>query len=155
MKTKLRNTCDKYSQIHVHYKCKKIIEQLSDNHNICIIRQDKRKGLIIINKLKCTRKCLELLQTNQFLKRKHDPTKLFENKIQRTLTKLKIKLSTHQYYQLYPTGSFPGKSYGTVKLHKLSINGTVNDLPIQPIVSNIGTTSYNFAKYLADVLSPL
>ena len=41
LKTKLRNTCDKYSQIHVPYKYKKIIEQLSNNRNICITRQDK------------------------------------------------------------------------------------------------------------------
>ena len=26
LKTKLRNTCDKYSQIHVPYKYKKVIE---------------------------------------------------------------------------------------------------------------------------------
>ena len=82
-------------------------------------------------------------------------TKSFENKIQRTLRKLKRRLSTQQYCQMYPTASFPGKIYGTAKLHKLPINGTVHDLPIWPIVSNIGTASYHLAKYLAKVLSPL
>ena len=55
---------------------------------------------------------------------------------------------------MYPTASFPGKIYGTSKLHKLPINGTVHNLPIWPIVSNIGTASYHLAKYLAKVLLP-
>ena len=55
---------------------------------------------------------------------------------------------------MYPTGSFPGKCYGTANLYKLLINGTIHDLPIRPIVSNIGTASYHVAKYLAKVLSP-
>ena len=94
LKTKLRNTCDKYSQIYIPYKCKKIIEQLSDNRNICIMRQDKGRGMVIIDKSKYTTKCLELLQANKFSKLKHDPTKSFENKIQHTLKKLKTRIPT-------------------------------------------------------------
>ena len=90
-----------------------------------------------------------------FSKLKHDLTKLPENKIQGTLRKLKTRFSTQQYYQLHPTDPFPGKFYGTAKLHKLPINGIVQDLPIWPIVSNIGTASYQSAKYLAKVLSLL
>ena len=123
LKTKVRNTSDKYSQIYIPYKYKKIIEQLSNNRNICIMRQDKGRGVAIIDKSKYKAKCLELLQTNKFSKLKHDPTKSFENKIQRILRKLKTRLSTQQYFQLYPTGSFPGKFYGTAKSHKLPIDG--------------------------------
>ena len=155
LKTKLRNTCDKYSQIYIPYKCKKIIEQLSNNRNICIMRQDKGRGMVIIDKSKYTTKCLELLQANKFSKLKHDPTKSFENKIQHTLKKLKTRIPTQYNYQLYRTGSFPGKFCSTAKLHKLPINGTIHDLPIWPIVSNIGTANYHLAKYLAKVLSPL
>ena len=119
------------------------------------MRQDKGRGVVIIDKSKYMAKSLELLQTNNFSKLKHDPTKSFENKIQRTLRKLKTRSSTQQYYQLYPTGSFPGKCCGTAKLNKLSINSTVHDLHIRPIVSNIETSSYHLAKYLAKVLPPL
>ena len=45
--------------------------------------------------------------------------------------------------------------YGTAKKHKTPVNGTVNNLPLRPIISNIGTTSYHLAKYLAKTLSPL
>ena len=92
--TKLQNTCDKCSQIHVSYKYKNIIGLISNNRNICVMGQDKRWSVLIIDKSKHTGKCFKLLQTNQFWKLKHDPTKLFENKIQCTLWKLKTRLST-------------------------------------------------------------
>ena len=49
LKVKLKDTCDKYSQIYVQYKYKKIIEQLSNN---CIMRQEKGRGVVIIDKSK-------------------------------------------------------------------------------------------------------
>ena len=41
------------------------------------------------------------------------------------------------------------------KLHKLPVNGEIDDLPIRPIVSNINTVTYQLAKHLSKVLSPL
>ena len=34
-------------------------------------------------------------------------------------------------------------------------NGTVEDLPLRPIISNIRTATYELAKYLAQILKPL
>ena len=68
---------------------------------------------------------------------------------------MKRRLTVQEYRQLYPTGSDPGRFYGTAKLHKLPANDTIEELPIRPIVSNIGTASYCLAKYLAHNLSPL
>ena len=78
-----------------------------------------------------------------------------QEKIQRILRKMKIRLSPQEYLRLYPSGSCPGKFYGTAKVHKISENDTVDELPIRPIVSNIGTATYNLSKYLAKLLSPL
>ena len=50
--------------------------------------------MVIIDKSKYTAKYLELPRRDQFLKLKHDPNKSFEKKIQRTLRKLKVRLST-------------------------------------------------------------
>ena len=86
---------------------------------------------------------------------RHDSTKSIKNKIQRELRKLKTRLTIQEYRQLYLIGSDPSRFYGTAKLHKLPPNGTIEDLPIRPIVSNIGTTSYLLAKYSAKNLSPL
>ena len=54
------------------------------------------------------------------------------------------------YSKLYPSGSCPGKFYGTAK-----IASNVDDLPLRPLISNIGTVTYQTAKYLAKLLSPL
>ena len=103
---------------------------------------------------KYTVKCLNMLNSNQFKKLDQDPTKAVENKIKRALRKIKYKLSKQDYIKLYPTGSASGEFYGTVKKHKMPINGTREDLPLCPIVSNIGTASYHLAKHLAKILSP-
>ena len=66
-----------------------------------------------------------------------------------------MKLPPNIYSKIYPTGSAPGKFYGTAKIYKLSPNDTINKLPLRPIVSNIGTATYHLSKYLAELLSPL
>ena len=72
-----------------------------------------------------------------------------------TLRKMKSKLSTKEYKKLYPTGSNAGRFYGTAKLHIIDRNDKIDKLPLHPIVSNIGTASYQLAKYLTKLLSPL
>ena len=37
----------------------------------------------------------------------------------------------------------------------LSPNDTINEFPLRPIVSNIGSATYHLSKYLAKLLSPL
>ena len=154
LKTKLR----RYRKIHVPYKYITITDRLSKNQRNCIIKQDKRPGdVTVMNKSKYTEKCLHILQTEQFNKLGHDPTKSTKNKIQRELRKFKTKLTIQEYRQLYPTGSNSGRFYGTAKLHKLLHNVTIEELPIRPIVSSTGTASYRLAKYslYPQNLSPL
>jgi hypothetical protein len=50
--------------------------------------------------------------------------------------------------QLYPTTNSPPKFYGLPKIHK-------TNMPLRPIVSSVGSLSYNSAKYLSTVLSPM
>ena len=56
---------------------------------------------------------------------------------------------------MYPTGSRPGLFYTTVKLHKLQNAEGLNELTLRPIISNIGTTTYETAKFLNSLLAPL
>ena len=77
------------------------------------------------------------------------------SKIRWELRKLKTRLAIQEYRQLCLTGSNPGRFYGTAKLYKPPTNGTIEELPIRPIESNIGTASYRLAKHLAKNLSPL
>ena len=92
-----------------------------------------------------TEKCSHILQTEQFTKLRHDPTKSIENKIQRELTRLTIQ----EYHQLYPTGSNSCTFYGTAKLRLLPTNDIIEELPIRPIVSNINARNNRLGKCLA------
>ena len=108
-----------------------------------------------MDRTKYTYKYLELLQTNKFMKLNHDLTKSIEGKIQRILRKVKNRLLSKEYNQLYPTGSCLGKFQDTTKIHKLPSNGFIDNLPLTPIISNIGSASYQLAKYLAKLISTL
>ena len=153
IKTKLRNTCEKYTKIKVPYKYRKMINELRKREDIAVLKGDKGRGIVIMNRDKYHEKCLELLDTEQFQKLNHDPTKTTERKVQHALRKIKSKLSINEYKRIYPTGSSPRKLYGTAKIHKLSDRDSIEKLPIRPIISNLNTATYHLAKYLAKVLS--
>ena len=86
------------------------------------MKQDKGKGVVLMNRGKYFDKCLTILNTEQFVQLQKDPTSSLEGKVQCTLRKINQKLPTDVYAKLYPTGSSPGKFYGTGKIHKLAIN---------------------------------
>ena len=60
-----------------------------------------------------------MLQSQKFTKQTKDPTKTIEGNIQRAVCNIKSKLTTQDYNDVYPSGSRPGKFYGTTKIHKL------------------------------------
>lgn len=156
MKTKLLNSCQQYCNIKTPYKHQKVVNNLKRNNTIIVMKQDKGRGVVIIDRNKYTEKCLAIINSNQFLKCKKDETSTVERKIQNVVRKIKNCFTENDYRKVYPSGSAPGKFYGTAKLHKMDpANDNVNDLPIRPIVSNLGTASYQLAKYLAKLLIPL
>ena len=67
---KLQNTCEKYSKTRVPYKYKKTIDQLSRNKDLCILKQDKRRRVVLMDRTRYKNKCLEMLETNQVIKTK-------------------------------------------------------------------------------------
>ena len=65
-------------------------------------------------------------------------------------------MSEITYKKLYPSASQPGLYFGLGKIHKLEEgNRNVEDLPLRPVISNIGTATYQISKYLANLLAPL
>ena len=68
LKIIFRNTYKIYSKIHVPFKYKNVIDQLSRNKDLRILKQGKGRGVVLMDRTKYTNKCLELLQTNTFIK---------------------------------------------------------------------------------------
>ena len=97
-----------------------------------------------MDRTKYTDKRLELLETNQIMKPNHDPTKSTKGKIQRILRKVRNRLSSKEYYQLYSTVSCSGTFYGTAKIPKLPPNGFIDNLLMRLIISNVCTAFINW-----------
>ena len=156
LKGKFMSCFNNYKKIKTPYEYKEVVKNLSNNKDICLLKQDKGRGIVIMNRTKYVEKCLNILQTNKFTELPIDPTTTFERRVQSLLRKMKERLGKMTFNSIYPTASQPGRFYGTAKLHKLEEGcNDVNQLPIRPIISNIGTATYKTSKYLAGLLSPL
>ena len=141
IKMKLRSTCEKYYQVKPYFKYNQVIQNLSRNKETVILKQGKGRGVVILDRSKYMEKCLSILSTSKFAEIDHDPTAYIEGKVQRPLSKIKNKLPSFVYSKIYPTGSLPGKFYGTAKLHKISNKSIVEHLPLRAIIFNIGTAT--------------
>ena len=157
LKTKIRRTCENYYKIKNDNKVEETINKLSKNKNIRIVKQDKGRGVVILDSSKYIEKCEALLNTGNFEKPGYDNTKEVEENVQKTLFKIKKALGEETYEKIYPSGSNPGRFYGMAKVHKVKPDepDKVGALPLRPIVSNIGTATHKVARYLCELLSPL
>ena len=68
IKTKLLRTCDKYTKIKVPYKHRKAVNELSKWNDIVILKADKGRGVVILDRGKYTKKCLDILNTMEIYK---------------------------------------------------------------------------------------
>ena len=102
-------TCHKYNRINVPYRYRKIIRNLSNNEKIKVLKQDKGRGVVIMDNSQYMKKCLNMLNNDNFIKLTDDSTKLIEEKIQKAIRKIKSNLSKDEYNIIYPPGSAPGK----------------------------------------------
>ena len=78
-----------------------MVKELSERRDIGILKADKGTGVVIMNRDKYVEKCLQILNTNQFVKLNPDPTKTTERKVQNVLRKIKSKFSPNEYKQLW------------------------------------------------------
>jgi len=65
------------------------LKKLKNNKDIALIKQDKGKGTVVMNKKDYINKCLEILNTPKFSTCSTDPTKTIENRIQLELRSIK------------------------------------------------------------------
>ena len=98
IKTQLRSKCEKYYNVKIPSRYRQAIKRLSNNKDIAIFKQDKGRGVIILNRSKYIEKCLSIVNSSQFLQVDKDPTASIERKVQRTLRKIKDKFQ-HYFVQ--------------------------------------------------------
>ena len=130
---------------------RKALQELRNNKEIMILGADKGRATVVLNTKDYKDKVMKLLKdTNTYEVLKKDPTNLFKTRLINILREWKSNktISDQLYYRLYPTSDVSPKFYGLPKIHK-------KEIPLRPIVSSIGNITYNTAKYLTQILSPL
>ena len=104
-----------------------------------------------MNKTDYHQKCLELLNDDTTYKKLNsDPTNKYIRNITSVIKPLKDSgaITPSIYKRIYPTTTESPKLYGLPKIHKPAV-------PLRPIVSSRGSITYNLAKLVAQILSPL
>ena len=106
--------------------------------------------MVVMDKEDYNTKSEELLQSSTYKNLTTDPTTRQKNKLISLLktTKAEGGISENSYKRLYPTGAIIQKYYGLPKVHK-------KDTPLRPIVSSIGSVTYETVKELSRILKPL
>ena len=158
LKHRFRGLCYSYIYGYDHKKFSNLskdeidaYKSLAQNKSICICKPDKGNGIVVIDKCDYVNKLSNFLSDqSKFVELTDNPTLERERKLQVHLYYLKCRgaLDLPTYNKLRPSGSKPGRIYGLSKVHK-------TDIPMRPIVSSIGTYSYELSKYLVDLLKPL
>ena len=128
----------------------KAIERLRKDTNRIVLMADKGVALVIMKREDYDKKVEDLLNTTTYTTINSDPTTRYKNKLLSLLKTIKTQggISDALYKKLYPTGAGVPKMYGLPKIHK-------KETPLRPIVSSIGSVSYQTSKELARILSPL
>ena len=129
-----------------------VLTSLKQDKNIVIMRPDKGKGVVLMDRQDYNQKMYNILA---------DHTKFrclgtdiashilkLEDRLNRILRSIKASIGDCNYDKLFASGSRPGYMYGLPKIHKVGN-------PLRPIISSIGTFSYNLAKFLVPILKPL
>ena len=105
----------------------------------------------MLDRTECTNKAQDLLKDGgTYREIKTDSTNKLKNKLINLLKKIKTDrgISDHLYKKMDPTGAVAQTFYGLPKIHR-------RDIPLRPIVSSRGSTTYEVAKELARILRPL
>ena len=132
---------------------RKAKRDLKENKDIRVLNVDKGNAMVVMNAKDYKGKANTLLEDrSSYSVLRKDPTRKTERSLLRMLRKLRKeeKISEKMYNRVKPSegSSKPALFYGRVKLHKLGA-------PLRPVVSTCGTSTYELARELSDLLRPL
>ena len=139
----------------------KALNNLVKNKDIVIQKADKSNNIVILNRSDYISKLSKILEdTSKFKRVNMEEGKAMnhlihmEERIIRLLKSLEDQgeISEKEKNDLYPSGSKPGVRYRLAKIHKALEDGTRS---FCPILSGIGTPTYNLAKFCDKLLKPL
>ncbi|XP_062837651.1 uncharacterized protein LOC134299269 [Anolis carolinensis] len=137
----LRNA--KLPPSNITRKERQAIKDLNSDPEIIILPADKGNATVIMETKQYKEKIRQLLDPTIYKKLKQDPTNKITRKTNTLIKNSSINFDIRQ--QLCKSEALPPRLYGLPKIHKDSI-------PLRPIVSAIGSSTYSLAKFLATQL---
>ena len=139
------------------------LRDLAKDTSVTILPADKGRAVVVMNTNDYTDKVNNLLKDDKTYhkitdKRRNPDTSSTEKSLNKLLLQIKDQPAPHDsnkkqldpklYYKLHSTDATPASLYGLPKIHK-------ENVPLRPIMSAIGSPTYELSKYLANILSPL
>nr|XP_060622650.1 uncharacterized protein LOC132769734 [Anolis sagrei ordinatus] len=121
-------------------KERQAIRDLNSDPDILILPADKGNATVIMHTEQYKEKIRKLLDPTIYRKLKQDPTSKITRKTNTLIKNSSINFDIRQ--QLCKSEALPPRLYGLPKIHK-------DSTPLRPIVSAIGSPTYDLAKFLA------
>ncbi|XP_072028434.1 uncharacterized protein [Amphiura filiformis] len=128
------------------------LNDLEKDKSIIIVPADKGKCVCVLNETDYRNKCSELLSDNNTYKRiGYNPTSGYRKKVCQFVNKLETDgaIIDKEKYNLI---LIPSQVF---LLSMACQNSQTRTNPLRPIVSCIGSVTYNLAKHLTKILSPI
>ena len=135
---------------NISYEEKQAIRRLKSDPSIVIAKADKGNAVVVMDKDDYLRKVNEHLSDSNIYKTlPNNPQNQLKNSVNKVLQRLKSekKLSKAEYDLLYCSTAQTPRYYALIKTHKINY-------PIRPIVSFIGSPTYQISKFLSKILTP-
>ncbi|KXJ11975.1 hypothetical protein AC249_AIPGENE14176 [Exaiptasia diaphana] len=122
----------------------KAIKTLRSEKDIIILKADKGNSTVVMDRKEYDHKIETMLSDKTTYKvLNSDPSKKCEKDLKSHLSKLKEKLPESVYKAINTTDGITPRFYGLPKIRK-------DGIPLRPIVSFIGSQTYQLSKYLID-----
>ena len=134
---------------NLSFQQRKSLHNLRNDPAIVDVLADKSRATVRMDQQYYTQKMMQIINDKKYKTLKRDPTVKIENKIANTLKRLHNEGHLDEKMCDFLTARYSSapQMYGLPQVHK---EGT----PMRPIVSCIGSPSYNLAKELSRILTP-
>ena len=134
------------------------LKTLARDENVAVIPGDKDSSVVVMNKADYLTKLQQMLDDGirDGVYQATDDTILSDLKKFSNFLYRNFKTS-NLYDKMTTSSNQPGQLYGTAKTHKFSNYNdiTVDTLKFRPIISQVGTCTYNAAQAISGYLKPL
>ena len=117
------------------------MKKILQNNNSTIVKADKSKGIIIIDRNTLGEKTDNFVQDNNIKQINKDPTDKYQRQIQQTIQRCNLLVDKQKYEYLTNIKPMAPKLIIYIKTHK-------DSEPVRPVINTTQAPSYKIAKHL-------